>query len=138
MQNIHVPSGAELSLNHAKHAIDRGYWSFKVINLLAEVGPQVFGTVKRCTWFLHTYRQILKKNNNRILFEENTMCLVKMKKFKLNNNALRAIGILCRNGHGSITLAMDSRGHENIAHYDSNIELDALHKKMERAPALLG
>ena len=57
------------------------------------------------------------------------MRLVKMKKLKLNNNALPVIGMLSRNGHGSMTLGMDSRGHENIVHYDSNVESDALHKK---------
>ena len=105
--------------------MDRIYWSFKVINKLTEVGSQVCGTVKRCPCFPHAYGQLLKKNDSRILFEENGICLVKMKKVKLNNNALPVIGMLCRNGHGSITLAMDSRGHENTVHHDSNIESDA-------------
>ena len=87
-----------------------------------------FVTLHKDAHSSHTYGQILKKNNNRILFEENGMCLVKMKKLKLNNNALPTISISYGNGHGSMTLAMDSRGYENIVHYDWNIESDALNK----------
>ena len=57
------------------------------------------------------------------------MRLVKMKKLKLNNNALSVIGTSYRNGNGSTILAMDSRGHENKVQCDSNVESDASCKK---------
>ena len=48
IQNTHAPSGAEISLNHVRHAMHTCYWPFKVINKLTEAGSQVCGTVKIC------------------------------------------------------------------------------------------
>ena len=49
--------------------MDRGYWSFKVINKLTEAGSQVGDTVKRFPLFPYAHGKLLKKNDNRILFE---------------------------------------------------------------------
>ena len=82
IKNDHAPSSAELSLNHVRHAMDRGYWSFKVTNKSTEAGSQVCGTAKICPWLPHAHGKLLKKDDNRILFEENRMRLVKTKKLK--------------------------------------------------------
>ena len=58
MQNKYAPSRAKLYLNYARHAMDRGYWSFSVISKLNEVGFQVCGTVKRFPWFAYAHDQV--------------------------------------------------------------------------------
>ena len=55
IQNTHAPSGTELYANNVKHAMDRGYFHFKVMNQLTEDGSQVCSTVKRCPWFPCAY-----------------------------------------------------------------------------------
>ena len=51
MQNTHDPSGTELSLNHTRHDIDRGHWSFKVMNELTEAGScEKTSMISACSW----------------------------------------------------------------------------------------
>ena len=84
MQNNLSPNAEEIYLNHVKHAMDWKNWSLKVISTLTESGLKGCSAVKKGRfYFLHKDNQVLKNNDDIMLFKENGIRLIHMKMLKL-------------------------------------------------------